>query len=80
MDKVSPLMDFNMHSMNDLLPYAFCCAGGAMTCELYEKLRPSMATGQEYELPVPGNVMTILYQNNIFHVFRSEVCMPIFIS
>ena len=66
MDKVSPLMDFNMHSMNDLLPYAFCCAGGAMTCGLYERLRPSnyMAAGQEYELPVPGNVIMTLYQNN----------------
>ena len=52
----SPLIDFNAHNMNDLLPFAFCCRGTGL-CRLYEMLRPSMmASAEAYELPVPGIV------------------------
>lgn len=57
MDKFSPLVDFDQHSLNDLLPYALCCRGGAMMCHLYESLRPSnyIPAGQEYQLPTSNN-------------------------
>lgn len=68
-DKMSPLINFNMHSMNDLLPYAFCCRGSAMTmCDTTygaRDFRPSRyipLQGQpqlQYELPVPGRNMTV---------------------
>jgi hypothetical protein len=56
-DKTSPLLDFNEHNLDDLLPYAFCCRSSSMpSCGEYERLRPSMLeSAQAYELPVPGN-------------------------
>ena len=51
-DKVSPTIDYNMHTMDDLLPYSFCCRGGRR-CDIYYEKRPS-AVGTVYELPVPG--------------------------
>ena len=57
----SPLVNFNAHNMNDLLPFAFCCRGSTIPnntrCILYDERRPSMiASAEAYELPVPGIV------------------------
>ncbi len=53
-DKVSPLVKYTVHMMEDLLPYAFCCHGG-MKCDIYEDLRPSRLEKEPvYVLPVPG--------------------------
>ena len=57
-DKVSPMINYNLHLINDLLPYSFCCRGGNK-CAQYYMLRPSMVEGApEYVLPVPGMWLT----------------------
>jgi hypothetical protein len=63
-DKTSPLLDFNEHNIDDLLPYAFCCRSSSMpSCGEYERLRPSMLeSAQAYELPVPGKAFHSLTQ------------------
>ena len=57
----SPLIDFNAHNMNDLLPFAFCCRGSMpenSRCNLYDEYRPSFLTSAEaYELPLSGIYM-----------------------
>ena len=55
-DSVSPLTNYTVHVMEDLLPYAFCCQGGR-ECDLYDDLRPSRLEDEPvYILPVPGDV------------------------
>jgi hypothetical protein len=56
-DRSSPLLDFNKHVLDDLLPYVLCCRSGSMSpCGEYERLRPSiLRSAQAYEIPVPGN-------------------------
>ena len=53
--QMSPLVNFNAHNMNDLLPFAFCCRGSIPgRCDLYEERRPSfIASAEPYELPPP---------------------------
>ena len=53
-DRISPLVNFNEHNMDDLLPYAYCCRGGRL-CAQYDELRPSrLAQAPIYEFPVPS--------------------------
>ena len=56
-DKTSPLVNFNQHILDDLLPYVFCCRTSLtmVLCDRYEDLRPSvLANAEPYELPVPA--------------------------
>ena len=56
-DKTSPLVNFNQHILDDLLPYVFCCRTSLtmVPCDRYEDLRPSvLANAEPYELPVPA--------------------------
>ena len=54
-DKVSPLVDFNMHIISDLLPYSFCCRGGSK-CDNYYQLRPfTNDEAPPYRPIIPGS-------------------------
>ena len=59
---MSPMIDYNLHLINDLLPYSFCCRGGNR-CAQYYRSRPSMVEGApEYVLPVPGTYTYVVSQ------------------
>ena len=54
-DKTSPLVNFNQHILDDLLPYVLCCHTSLtmVPCDRYEDLRPSvLANAEPYEPPV----------------------------
>ena len=67
-EQMSPLVNFNAHNMNDLLPFAFCCRGSTNStkCDLYDVRRPSIiASAEAYELPVPGWIMLYLCKGHL---------------
>ena len=55
-DSISPKSNFNMHLLEDLVPYVVCCKSGEGTsnCGAYYNHRPS-GEAIKYVLPIPGN-------------------------
>ena len=54
-DVMSPKADYNIHLVNDLLPYVLCCKAGVglSLCGAYYEERPS-GNEMNYIIPVPG--------------------------
>ncbi len=53
-DRESPLRNFNLHILTDLLPFILCCKGTTSVCsDTYYQARPE-GTEMGYRLPVPG--------------------------
>ncbi len=55
-DSVSPIVDYNRHISDDIVPYVTCCQApnGTSNCNNYFERRPS-GTDVGYTLPIPGS-------------------------